>query len=197
MKRLLKWRRLRWFVLGGAVRFVLRRTAARSVDQATADIEAKLPGPVRKALEVVPADAVRAGGSAIVAGRTAKRVAVNTHRVTKATSERRRRLSDGVARFRTIGSEIGREAETRRRELTAEYLRVTEGNGPADDAMLDIRNDRDRRVEPVDADYDDGDLPEVDPPVRTGRWRAERRLPAGAVARVQRNYRPRTRPWDR
>ena len=85
MKRLLKWRRLRWFVIGGAVRFVLRRTASRSVDQATADIEAKLPRPVKRALGVMPADAARAGGSAVVAARSAKRVAAGTQRVTRLT----------------------------------------------------------------------------------------------------------------
>lgn len=205
MIRLLKWRRLRWFVVGGVARFVLRRTAARSVDQATADIEAKLPAPVRKALQVVPADAVRAGGSAVVAGRTAKQVAVTTHRVTKATSDRGRRLSDGVNRFRTIGAEIGLEADSKRRELKAEYLRVTEGNGAADDALLDVRAGRrrgslsgaDTSGHPFVEDDPDDDLPKIDPPVRTGRWRAEKRLRAGAVARVQRSYRPLTRPWDR
>lgn len=205
MIRLLRWRRLRWFVVGGVARFVLRRTAARSVDQATADIEAKLPAPVRKALQVVPADAVRAGGSAVVAGRTAKQVAVTTHRVTKATSDRSRRLSAGVNRFRAIGSEIGQEADAKRRELKAEYLRVTEGNGAADDALLDVRTgpigSNDRAIDHAErfsATNDAGDaLPDVDPPVRSGRWRAEKRLRSGAVARVQRSYRPRTRPWDR
>lgn len=194
MIRLLKWRRLRWFIVGGVARFVVRRTASRSVDQAAADIEAKLPAPVRKALQVVPADAVRAGGSAVVAGRTAKQVAVTTHRVTKATSDRGRRLSEGVSRVRAIGTEIGYEADSKRRELKAEYLRVTEGNGAADDALLDIRTG----VRSVDGhEAMDDELPELEPPTRSGRWRAEKRLAAGPVARVQRSYRPLKRPWDR
>jgi len=202
MIRLLLGRRLRWLVIGGIARFVLRRGAARSVEQATADIEAKLPAPVRRVLDAVPADPVRAGGSAVVAGRTAKRVAVNTHRVTKATSERGRRLTDGVARVRSIGTEIGQEAETRRRELKAEYLRVTEGNGPADDVLLDVRTAPGHAGPgaPADGAGTNGhadDLPEVDPPVRAGRWRAAKRLGNGLPDRVQRSYRPRARPWDR
>ncbi|MEM7326259.1 MAG: hypothetical protein AAF531_24455 [Actinomycetota bacterium] len=214
MIRLLKWRRLRWLVIGGVARFLARRTTARSVDQATADLEARLPAPVQKALKAAPADAVRLGGSAVVAGRTARRVAVNTHRATKATADGRRRLAAEVGRIRNLRTDIGREAENRRRELKAEYLRITRGNGAADDALMDVRTEPlpgFDGTEPGDANgSEDGggfaensgfaaaeDPPTVDPPVRPGRWRAERRLRPTSVGRVQRSYRPARRPWDR
>jgi hypothetical protein len=99
---------------------------------------------------------------------------------------------------RAIGSEIGQEADSKRRELKAEYLRVTEGNGAADDALLDVRAGAPRGADDgIALDDNDGQLPTIDPPTRSGRWRAEKRLAAGPVARVQRSYRPRTRPWDR
>lgn len=210
MIRLLRWRRLRWLIIGGvarsSVRLLARRTTARSVDQATADLEARLPAPVQKALKAAPADAVRLGGSAVVAGRTARRVAVNTHRATKATADGRRRVAAEISRIRNLRTDIGREAEQRRRELTAEYLRVTRGNGAADDALMDIRTEPpptfdDLASEDLGRERSFNDLtddpPTVDPPVRRGRWRAERRLRPASVSRVQRSYRPARRPWDR
>jgi len=129
MKRLFKWKRLRWFALGTLVRFLLKRTTSRSVERATADMEERLPAP----------------------------------------------------------DEVAREAEIKRRELKAEYLRVTEGQVAADDALLDLRPEV----------ADEAELPEVGEPVRSGRWRAERRLGQATVNRVQRSYRPRSKPWDR
>lgn len=192
IRRVLKWRRLRWFAVGAVLRFVVRRTASRSVDQATADIEDRLPPPVRRALDMVPADAVRAGGSAVVAARTARRVAAGSRRASRLATDGSRRVAHRIQRVRSIGDEIGREAELKRRELKAEYLRVTRGNAAADDALLDLRADE---LEPL-ADWQD-DPPEVTAPIRPGRWRAEKRLGPPTVDRVQRTYRPRSRPWDR
>ena len=187
MKRLFKWKRLRWFALGTLVRFLLKRTTSRSVERATADMEERLPAPVKKVMEYVPESATRAGGSAVVMGRTAKRVAVGTRKASQVAGDRRQRVSDGFHRIRTIGDEVAREAEIKRRELKAEYLRVTEGQVAADDALLDLRPEV----------ADEAELPEVGEPVRSGRWRAERRLGQATVNRVQRSYRPRSKPWDR
>ena len=192
MRRLLRWKRLRWFAAGAIVRFVLRRVTARSVDQAAADFEERLPAPVRKVLDVVPADAVRAGSTAVVTGRSARRVATGTRRASQAVGDGRRRIVDGVDRLRSIGDDIVTEADLRQRELKAEYLRATEGNGPADDVLLDLR------PEVIDGPTASGDeLPELVEPIRRGRWRADRRLGASSVNRVQRSYRPRSKPWDR
>ncbi len=194
MKRLLKWKRLRWFALGTLVRYLLKRTTARSVDRAAAEMEERLPAPVRKVMDIVPADAVRVGGSAVVMGRTARRMAVGTRRVSQVAGNRKRRVSEGIGRLRSIGDEVVAEAELRRRELKAEYLRVTEGNGAADEIMLDLRNTGSNGA---GDGYDEPDLPEITDPVRRGRWRAERRLGPATVNRVQRSYRPQSRPWDR
>ncbi|MGH1489631.1 MAG: hypothetical protein ACRBK7_09595 [Acidimicrobiales bacterium] len=187
MKRILKWRRLRWFAIGAAVRFVLRRSASRSVDRATADIEDRLPEPVRKALDLVPADAARVGGSAIVAAKTAKRVATGGRRASQLANDRRRQVTDGIQRVRSIGDEITREADIKTRELKAQYLRATDGNAAADDALLDVRMHR----------RDDEDLPLPKTAVRSGRWRANTGRAEPPVNRVRRSYRPQTRPWDR
>ena len=99
---------------------------------------------------------------------------------------------DGVDRLRSIGDDIVTEADLRQRELKAEYLRATEGNGPADDVLLDLR------PEVIDGPTASGDeLPELVEPIRRGRWRADRRLGVSSVNRVQRSYRPRSKPWDR
>lgn len=185
---------MRWLAAGTAARFVLRRvvrrTAGRSVDRATADLEERLPQPVRKALDVVPDRAIRAGGSAVVAGRTARRVAVGTKRATRMAADGRTRASDRVGRLRSIGDDIARETEDSRRRLKAEYVRATRGPEAADDVLLDLRRSE-------EDSWSDDEPPEVMDPVRRGRWRAERRLGSGAVNRVRRSYQKPTKPWDR
>lgn len=193
MKRVLKSKRLRWLAIGAAARFVIRRSTSRSVDRATADIEERLPARIRAVVDAVPADAVRAGGSVVVAGRTARRFASGTRTASKLVSEQRQRLGDGMARIRSVGDEVGQEVETRRRELTADYLRTTRGQGAADDALLDMRIDGPEGLLAHDAE----DLPPIKQPVRRGRWRSDRRLRSDSVNRVQRTYRQPTRPWDR
>lgn len=202
MSRLL-WRlfgrRLRWLAAGAAVRFALRRSAARSVDRATADLEDRLPAPVRRALDMVPADAARAGGSAVVAARTARKVAVSSRTASKAVNDRRRRVTEHWHRLRSIGTEIGAEAESKRRELKAEYLRATDRPGEADDVLLDVRagGAAGDNGSGADADLRDQPLDSIAQPVRPGRRRARRPVPAPPVNRAQRSYRPRSMPWDR
>lgn len=196
LMRLLGWRRLRWFVIGGVVRAVgriaVRRSTERSVDKAAAELEERLPAPVKRAIERVPADPIRAGGSAIVAGRTAKRAVTGTRRASRVAAGQVGRVADGIGRVRSVGDEIAGEAAASRRRLRAEYLRATRGNAAADEALLDLRDGSDAlpgaRGEPP---------PELDPPIRRGRWRAERPLGETRVNRVMRSYRPRPKAWDR
>ncbi len=205
--RMLRWRRLRWFAIGTVSRYLLRRSASRSlsrsVDNATAELEDRLPDPVLRMLVAVPADATRVGGSALVAARTARRVASGSRRAGQAATGGGRRVAYGVARVRSIGDEIGFEAEAKRRELKAEYLRVTRGNAAADEALIDVRADNesatarpDRRWPDHPERHGDDPLPEIDGPVRPGRRRAGRRRTPPTVDRVQRSYRRSRAPWD-
>lgn len=202
MKRLLRWKRLRWFAAGAVVRFVLRRSASRSIDQATAGIEERLPDPVRRALDKVPADPARLGGSAVVAARTARRVATGSKRASQVANDRRQRLADGIDRIRSVGDEIATERDRSARELKARYLRATDRTGAADDALLDLRPhhfsaEDGEFAESEQGDFADADeLPTVKDPVRSGRWRADLRQKSALVNRAKRSYRPQTRPWD-
>ncbi len=188
VKRLLRWRRLRWFAFGAVLRYALRRSASRSVERATEELEDRLPAPVRSALDVIPADAVRAGGTALVAGRAARRLAAGTGRASRGVVRWRRQTVDGLRDLRSITDQIGLEAELTRRELKARYLRVTLGDAAADESLLDVRAGAVAEAAP---------LPPLPEPIRRGRWRAERRLGRATVARVQRSYRPSSKPWDR
>lgn len=198
--RNLLWRRLRWVALVAAARFVVRRTTARQVDQAAAELGERLPAPVRSALDALPRDAIRAGGGVVVAGRSARRLASGTARATRLANGGRRRVSElAAARPRVgavgrtighaIGDDIDRESELSRRELRSRYLRATVGDAAADEALLDRRDD------PLDQRH--GEPVPVSETVRPGRWRAPREVARETVARVQRTYRPPTRPWDR
>ncbi len=205
IRLLLRSRRFRWLIIGSVVRFFARRSAARSVDQATASIEDRLPQSVAKALDAVPADVTRLGGSAVVAGRTARRVANAGVEVGRAADRQvvspARRASatvtDAGRRIRAarhrLTDDVFRETEHTRRQLTSDYLLDTRGRAAADDALLDRRSGAagEFDAEPVDAVEP---LPEIAPPVRRGRWRASREVPA-PVSRVQRTYRRKTPPW--
>lgn len=201
--RALLWRRVRWLAVGAATRWALRRVTARSIDQATAEFEQRLPAPVKRAIDdhrlanAIPIDPVRTGGSALAAGRAAKRASQLAADTTRTAGAARRSVIDRVGAVRSIGADLNHETETARRELTSRYLRSTRGPGPADDALLDLRNPV--RADRGEDDEHDGALPldRVPEPVTTGRRRAPRRRIRSEVPRVQRSYRPRTRPWDR
>lgn len=211
--RVFLWRRLRWLAIGGVSRWLLRKATARSVDQATVEVEQRLPAPVRRVIEAgskrLPVDPVRTGGSALVAGRAARRAsklatetAGQAAAIGRQAGDLRHRVTDRFDAVRSIGSDFERETETARRELTSRYRRATEGNAAGDDALLDLRpidlgplEDDTRSV----ADgFDQADPLDLVPgPVRPGRRRAVRRRHRPEVPRVQRSYRPRRMPWDR
>ena len=194
--RSLLWRRLRWVAVAAIARLLVRRAAGRQVDQAAAEIEERLPAPIRSALETLPRNPVRAGGGLVVAGRNARRLATGTGRAARVANDGRRRVAEvnatrprlGSIR-RAIGDDLARESERSRRELRADYLRATVGDAQADEALLDLRD------EPLD--QRNGPSLEPPEPVRSGRWRAPRRVARHTVDRVQRTYRRPTRPWDR
>lgn len=192
-------RRLRWFAVGAGVKYVARTGVGRSVDQAAATIEDRLPAPVAKAANALPGDIVKAGGAAVVSARAARQSAraaktggLVAARVTKAgvqLTSQATSLRPGSAvadRLRSARGSIADQAEADERELRADFLRYTGDEEGATNALLDLRDER-----------SDGPLPEVPDPVVAGRRRfvAPRRAPE--IDRVQRSYRRPSKPWDR
>lgn len=205
-------RRLGWVALASVARTVLRFGASRRVDEASADLEQRLPEPVRSALDRVPGDPIRIGGGAVVAGRSARQVAAGAGRLSRAADDGRRRLGRGLGRASAavgarphparagrdlaarFGAEVRDEAEHSRRDLRSQMLLNSRGRTAADDALLDRRTwDIDRG----EGEFDELELLEPPPAVPPGRRRAPRRRAREQVARVQRTYRQPRRPWDR
>lgn len=192
-------RRFRWMAIGAGVRFVARRGVGRSVDQAAAQLEERLPAPVAKVASVLPGDVVKAGGAAIVSARAAQQGAraaqkggVVAARVTKAgvqagaKANAMRPRPDVANRIRAVRSAIDEQSSMDERELRADFLRYQGDHEGATDALLDLR-DPSRRPP----------IPEIPEPVEPGRRRFVRRRSEAPVARVQRSYRRPTKPWDR
>lgn len=218
-------RRVGLVAMATVARTVLRRGASRQVDSASADLEERLPEPVRQALTRLPGDPVRLGGSAVVAGRSARQVAAGAGRVSRAADDGRRRLGRGVDRAATafdgrprparsgrnlaerLGAELRAETDDHERDLRSRMLLGSRGQAAADDALLDRRSSNDELTTTadvwdagvVDADVWDvvDAVPEPPPAVRPGRRRAPRRRAVEQVPRVQRTYRQPRRPWDR
>ena len=192
-------RRFRWFALGAGVKYVARTGVGRSVDEAAAKIEDRLPAPVAKAANALPGDIVKAGGAAVVSARAARQSAraaktggLLAARVTKAGvqfSSQAASLRPGPAvagRLRAARDSIADQAEADERELRADFLRYSGDEEGAINALLDVRDGR-----------SNGPLPGVPDPVARGRRRfaTPRRTPE--VGRVQRSYRRPAKPWDR
>lgn len=193
-------RRFRWVILGWIARTLarlgLKSKIDRSIDQAAADLEDRLPASVVRAADLLPGDLVRSGGVAIAAGQRtkgaagqARRVAGSTRKVaastkasTQAVTGARRDVSD---RIRSLADEVRVESESARRRLKSDVVRQTEGEGPALEALLDLR------------DLDEDPIPDVPAPVQPGRRRFRPALPPAPVNRVQRSYRRAVKPWDR
>lgn len=190
-------------VVGAAVSYISQWRAQRSVDKATEKLEERLPEPITRITDVLPADVVRLGGAAVAAGQAAKTAAGATSAALSAgrsatrtarkvgdaasdTSQRVRNNGRAFAdRVTATGDSVRHETQQERRRLTSDYLRHTDGDDAALDALLDIRSS--------DAD----ELPVTPDPVREGRRRFRPSLPVAPVNRVQRTYRPPTRRWDR
>lgn len=192
-------RRFRWLAIGAGVKYVARTGVGRSVDEAAAKIEDRLPAPVAKAANALPGDIVKAGGAAVVSARAARHSAkaaktggLLAARVTKAgvqLGSQAGSLRPGPAaadRIRAARRSITDQADADERELRADFLRYTGDEEGATNALLDLRDER-----------SNGPLPEVPESITTGRRRfvAPRRPPE--VARVQRSYRRPSKPWDR
>lgn len=198
-------RRLGWLAVGSAARVVLKRGASDRVDRAATELGDRLPPTVRAAVETLPGDPLRVGGTAVVAGRSARQAAAGAAEVSRVAGAGRRRVVDGVtvvsgaidARPRPVragrmlsdrfGQEVADESERAERRLRSRLLRHLGDDTAADDALLDLRPG------PADEPWNP---PETPPPVQTGRLR-RRRPVEPPVDRVQRTYQRPRRPWDR
>lgn len=210
-------RRIGWVAAASVARTVLRRGASRQVDEAAVDLEQRLPDGVRSALTRLPGDPVRLGGSAVVAGRSARQVAVGAGRVSRMADGGRRRLGRGVGRAaevvdgrprparasrklaERVGDDVRAETEDRTRQLRARMLANSRGRGAADDALLDRRHADRAVIDLPEMPVTGGaaDVPGPPSPIPTGRRRAPRRRAKEQVARVQRTYQQPRKPWDR
>lgn len=185
--------------VGAGVKYVARRGVGRSVDDAAAKIEERLPAPMARAAHALPGDIVKAGGAAVVSARAARqsaRAAKNgglvAAKLTKAGVQLSaqagslRPRSALAGQIRAARNTMAEQAEADERELRADYLRYTGDEAGAIDALLDLRDDR-----------SDEPLPDVPDPVRRGRRRftAVRSIPQ--VSRVQRTYSRPSKRWDR
>ena len=196
-------RRFRWMIVGAGVKYVAQRGVGRSVDEASARIEERLPATVVKAANALPGDLIRAGGAATVSARAAQRGAVAAQRGAKAArtgsvvAVRVTRAGVGhrphraiAERLRIAGQVISAQAQLDERDLRSDLQRYIvggqAGERAATEALLDRRSGR-----------PDDPLPSVPEPVRSGRRRFVRALPAPEIARVQRSYQRPQRPWDR
>lgn len=193
------FRRFRWMALGAGVRYLARRGVGRSVDDAAAEIEDRLPAPVVRAANALPGDIVKAGGAAVVSARAARRSAGVAKTGGEAAAKVTRagvQLSGQVAslrpraavtdRLRSAREAVADQADIEQRELRADFLRYQGDERGATDALLDARRRPDR-----------GPIPEVPNPIEPGRRRFRGSRATPEVARVQRSYRRPTKPWDR
>ena len=181
---------LRWLVVSAGVRFAARRVGrhqvARARDDLTARANDRLPAPVARAVTALPDAVLDAGGTAVVAGRTARRAAVVSGRAGRLARRTSGRVGRQVGAARHLVDDVRRESEATRRLLWSDYLDVTRGPDAATDALLDVRSTGVDDVDPHE---------QVPPPIPAGRLRARRR-PTPAVNRVTRRYRPPLKPWD-
>lgn len=186
-------RRFRWVLIGAGVKFFARQGVSRSVDDATAAIEQRLPAPIVTVAKAMPGDLLRAGGTAAVSAKAARRTgalaarggvaaARGSRAVARFAPDQRQRLSDSINRAKSL---VRDETEAVRREMMSDYARHVDGESAALEALLDLR---DVEAEPI---------PDVPPAVAPGRRRFRRPLPAPEVARAQRTYRRPRNSWDR
>ena len=185
------FRRFRWVALGALVRALTRQTRERSVDNATDDLVRRLPDSVVKAAEAAPGDLLRHGGRVVATGRQAKQLGNAGRHVggaTKRAAGLTRRFRGGQWRSSVdaIRSEWAGETAQTRNELWADYHRAMGDHEAADEALLDRRSGSSRHHP----------IPDVPPPVASGRPRRMTGSQRRVIERVQRTYHRARKPWD-
>lgn len=186
-------RRLRWLALITAVRALARRSAGRSVDQASDELRQRLPDNMVQALSTMPGDPLRVGGSALVTSRGARSAYRASRRATGSMSRLARQVSDGTRSARGVRhrfiDQVRYESERDRRRMWSEYRRSEGDHRAADEILLDRLDDPGLRRQ-------DEPLPEIPDAVPTGRFRSVNEQPQ-PVNRRLRTYRRPIKPWDR
>ncbi len=190
---------LRWLLVAAVGRFVVGRLRRSAVDKAAAELEAKaherLPAPVARAVSSLPPVVRQAGGSAVVAGRTARGAVQGGRRAGRAlgagreaAATIRRPLRPGSPAAEMV-ARIQAETELSTRLLRSRYLAATGDPDGATDALLDTRQPA------LDPDPAAGPDPHdaVAPPVTRDRRRPRRPAPS---PRRHKSYRPPRKPWD-
>lgn len=194
-------RSLRMVVVGFVAKYIARLATRRSVDSATKDLEDRLPPAASKVVAKLPDGVLRTGGAAIAAGkatRTAARSSASVASVAKSRSlsvtGELARVRQGVRQMKTdVVDDIIKTTEEERRLMTGDVLRETVGREAADNASLDLRETPSPEVNQLGPD---ANLPTEADAVRPGRRRGTYPRHRSAVARVQRLYNPRPKPWD-
>jgi hypothetical protein len=196
----------RWLVLAAGARFVLRRLSRRAVERATAELEAsahnRLPVPVARAVSSLPPGVRSAGGTALVAGRTARTAFTRGRQARRVTQTRHRQLQARWASARATLDRMQDETDASTRRLRSRYLGAAVGPSAAVDALVDrVGSSRPLVEDPLlggpDPFHGDPVDPHaaVAPPVSPGRRRG-RRAPGAPANRPRRTYRPPPKPWD-
>jgi len=190
---------LRWLAVAAIGRLVLGRLRRSAVEKAAAELEAKaherLPAPVARAVSSLPPAVRQAGGSAVVAGRTARGAVQGGRRAGRALGAGREAAATVRHPLRPGGpaaelmARVQAETELSTRLLRSRYLAATGDPDGATDALLDTRQSGLGPVEPAEPDPHDA----VAPPVARGRRRPRRPAPS---PRRHRSYRPPRKPWD-
>jgi hypothetical protein len=195
--RLLARLGLRWLIVSGISRYVVRRFGRASVERATEELETRaetLPAPVARMVRALPVEARQVGGSAVVAGRATRSAVDTTRRVGRLARTSSRQAASGVGAARAAVDTVRTETENSRRRFRARYLAATMGPAAATDSLLDVRTSP-PMVEPIEPEELDDPHDRVPEPVSRRRFRSRRRA-SSPVGRVRRSYRPDPKPWE-
>ncbi len=187
-------RRFGWVALVAAVRSLARRGGQRRIDEATAEVADKVPDRVATALQDLPGDPLRVAGTAMAAGRSARRAA-DMSRSAAGTAGQSWRVVDQFRRSvsdfgRSVTGDIRGERDDLERQLWSDYHRSRGDHTRADASLLDARAGLYDVAEDDDAVWD-----QVPPAPVRGRLR-HRRARASKPNRVRRSYRPPEKPWE-
>ncbi len=199
---LLRWifrvvlRRFGWVAIVAAGRSLARRGGQRRIDEATAEAADKMPDTIVSALKDAPGDPLRMMGTAMVAGRSARRAA-GVSKAAAGTAGESLRVADQFRRSvsqwrRALSNDVRDESDELERELWSDYHRSRGDHRRADLSLLDARA---ARHGDSDDEYD-ALWERVPPESVRGRFR-HRRAAADKPRRVRRTYRPPDKPWER
>ncbi len=189
-------RRFGWVAVVAALRSLARLGGQRRIDEATTEAAEKMPESVVSALKDAPGDPLRVVGTAMVAGRSARKAA-GVSRSAAGTASDSLRLVDQYRRSvsewrRTARGDIRSERDELERQLWSDYHRSRGDHRRADLSLLDSRHERDGGDSGHEGDEVWNQVPSETP---RGRFRHRLTRPV-KPRRVRRTYRSLEKPWD-